>query len=108
MRIASLLLSVVRHSDVVARTGGEEFVVLMPRTDLTAAMACCERALAAIRTEAWDDIADGLTMTASVGIAGAGEAERFDDVAALADTRLYAAKRGGRDRVVAQQLGSAG
>ena len=47
-------------------------------------------------------------MTASVGIAGAGEAERFDDVAALADTRLYAAKRGGRDRVVAQQLGAAG
>jgi diguanylate cyclase (GGDEF)-like protein len=88
VRIADLLLGVVRHSDVVARTGGEEFVVLMPRTDLPAAMACCERALAAIRAEAWGDIADGLTMTASVGIAGAGEAERFDDVAALADSRL--------------------
>ena len=104
VRVASLLMSVVRHSDVVARTGGEEFVVLMAHTDLAAAAACCERALAAIRSESWEDIAPGLTVTASVGIAGAGEAERFDDVAALADTRLYAAKRAGRDRVVAQPL----
>jgi PleD family two-component response regulator len=75
----------------------------MAHTDLADAAACCERALAAIRSETWEEIAPGLTVTASVGIAGAGEAERFDDVAALADTRLYAAKRGGRDRVVAQQ-----
>ena len=74
MRVASLLMSVVRHSDVVARTGGEEFVVLMAHTDLAAAAACCERALAAIRAESWEDIAAGLTVTASVGIAGAGEA----------------------------------
>ena len=104
VRVASLLMSVVRHSDVVARTGGEEFVVLMAHTDLAAAAGCCERALTAIRSESWEDVAPGLTVTASVGIAGAGEAERFDDVAALADTRLYAAKRAGRDRVVAQPL----
>jgi diguanylate cyclase (GGDEF)-like protein len=100
VRVANLLLSVVRHSDVVARTGGEEFVLLMPRTDLAAAVSCCERALAAIRGAAWSDIAPGLSVTASVGIAGAGEGAEFDAIASLADSRLYAAKRAGRDRVV--------
>jgi diguanylate cyclase (GGDEF)-like protein len=100
VRVANLLLSVVRHSDVVARTGGEEFVLLMPRTDLAAAVRCCERALSAIRDAGWSDIAPGLRVTASVGIAGADEGTEFDVIASLADSRLYAAKRAGRDRVI--------
>ena len=100
VRVANLLLSVVRHSDVVARTGGEEFVLLMPRTDLAAAVSCCERALSAIRGASWSDIAPGLRVTASVGIAGADEGGEFDAIASLADSRLYAAKRAGRDRVI--------
>jgi diguanylate cyclase (GGDEF)-like protein len=100
VRVAELLLSVVRHSDVVARTGGEEFVLLMPRTDLPAAVRCCERALSAIRGACWSDVAPGLRVTASIGIAGADEGMEFDAIAALADSRLYAAKRAGRDRVI--------
>lgn len=100
VRVAALLLDVVRHSDVVARTGGEEFVLLMPRTDIAAARICCERALTAIRDSDWNDVAEGLRVTASVGIAAAGEAESLDRVAVLADSRLYAAKRSGRDRIV--------
>jgi two-component system cell cycle response regulator len=98
IRIASLLLGVVRHSDVVVRTGGEEFVLLMPMTDRAAAARCCERALDAIRDADWAAVAPGLEITASVGTACAGEG---DDLAALADRRLYAAKRAGRDRIVA-------
>ncbi len=98
VRIAGLLLGVVRHSDVVVRTGGEEFVLLMPASDRSAARHCCERALQAIRDAGWDEVAPGLTVTASVGIASSGES---DDLAALADRRLYAAKRAGRDRIVA-------
>ena len=100
IRVAALLLSVVRHSDVVARTGGEEFVLLMPRTELGPAVRCCERALSAIRDASWSDIAPGLRVTASVGIAGADEGAEFDAIASLADARLYAAKRAGRDRVI--------
>jgi diguanylate cyclase (GGDEF)-like protein len=98
IRVAGLLLGVVRHSDVVVRTGGEEFVVLMPASDRDAATRCCERALQAIRDADWSDLAPGLTVTASVGVACADEA---DDLSALADRRLYDAKRAGRDRVVA-------
>jgi diguanylate cyclase (GGDEF)-like protein len=99
VRVAGLLLDVVRRSDVVARTGGEEFVLLMGDADADAARHCCERALTAIRTFDWDMVAPGLTVTASAGIARSGEAIGLDRVASLADRRLYDAKRLGRDRV---------
>ena len=53
MRIAALLLGEVRGQDVVVRTGGEEFVLLMPHTDAGAAAACCERLRSSIRNEPW-------------------------------------------------------
>ena len=100
IRVAGLLLDVVRGSDVVARTGGEEFVLLMPASDADAAKHCCERALSAIRDFDWSSVAAGLAVTASAGIARSGEAIGLDRVASLADRRLYDAKRLGRDRVV--------
>src|SRR5207237_8445192 len=67
VRVAGLLCDVLRESDVVVRSGGEEFLVLMPLTDAHAAAACCERLRSAIRDEPWERVADGLTVTASVG-----------------------------------------
>jgi diguanylate cyclase (GGDEF)-like protein len=104
VRVAGLLLDVVRRSDVVARTGGEEFVLLMPASDEDAAMHCCERALAAIRGADWSSLAPGLAVTASAGIARSGEALGLDRIAALADRRLYDAKRLGRDRAVSRSI----
>ncbi len=43
MRVAALLLGALRGQDVVVRTGGEEFVLLMPQTDAKAAESACER-----------------------------------------------------------------
>jgi diguanylate cyclase (GGDEF)-like protein len=101
VRVAARLLGALRQADVVVRTGGEEFVVLMPRTGPNAAAACCERLRAAIAGEPWDDVVPGLRVTASVGLASAREGDALDALASLADDRLYAAKRAGRDRVVA-------
>jgi diguanylate cyclase (GGDEF)-like protein len=107
VRTAVLLRAVVRTSDVVARSGGEEFVLLMPHTGAAAAAAVCERLLAALRAESWQRIGAGLRVTASAGIAtwpdDGGAATGVVDpeaIAAVADERLFAAKRGGRDRVV--------
>jgi diguanylate cyclase (GGDEF)-like protein len=102
VRVAGLLVQALRMEDVVVRTGGEEFVLLMPRADAAAAAACCERLLATIRDDAWERIAEGMTVTASVGIATARDGIEPDVIAQLADRRLYEAKRGGRDRVVVQ------
>jgi diguanylate cyclase (GGDEF)-like protein len=100
MRVAALLLGGVRGQDVVVRTGGEEFVLLMPQTDLIAAAACCERVRKSISNEPWDALVPGLSLTASVGVATADDARDLQALAELADRRLYEAKRTGRDRVI--------
>ena len=90
------------HDDVIGRVGGEEFVVLSPGNDLRRTLALGER----IRTgvERAQLVFDGhaLGMTVSVGVTEAAPGER--DVTALlqrADAALYAAKRAGRNRVMA-------
>jgi diguanylate cyclase (GGDEF)-like protein len=100
MRVAALLLGGVRGQDVVVRTGGEEFVLLMPQTDASAAEACCQRVRHAIRDEPWGAIVPGLSLTVSAGVATADDASDLQTLAELADRRLYMAKRTGRDRVV--------
>ena len=81
------------------RAGGEEFVLLMPRTGAADAAACCERLRLAVHGEPWEAIAAGLEVTASVGVVSAGEGADIDGLTREADRRLYDAKRLGRDRV---------
>ena len=101
MRVASLLLGGLRGQDVMVRTGGEEFVLLMPQTDIEAAAAACERLRQTIRDEPWEHVAPGMALTASVGVATAPDASDLDALTELADRRLYEAKRAGRDCVIA-------
>jgi diguanylate cyclase (GGDEF)-like protein len=101
VRAAQLLTKVLRASDIIVRSGGEEFLVLMPRTDANAAAAGCDRIRLAIREEPWEEIAPGLTLTTSVGLATAENAGDLEALVKLADKRLYDAKRSGRDCVVA-------
>jgi diguanylate cyclase (GGDEF)-like protein len=100
VRAAALLCDVLRQPDIVVRSGGEEFLVLMPATEENAANACCERIRQRIRGEPWEHIAAGLAVTASVGVASTDDPSQFAALARLADQRLYDAKRSGRDRVV--------
>ena len=100
MRVARLLADHVRSGDVVVRTGGEEFAVLMPRSGREEAGACCERLRAEISAAPWYEVAPGLAVTASIGVASAAGCPDVGDLERVADERLYAAKRAGRDRVV--------
>jgi diguanylate cyclase (GGDEF)-like protein len=100
VRVAALLCDVLRQSDIVVRSGGEEFLVLMPVTEVHAATACCERIRQRIGDESWEHIAVGLAVTASVGVASTDDPDQLAALARLADQRLYEAKRSGRDRVV--------
>ena len=92
-----------RGVDLACRLGGEEFVILMPETELRRAFQIGERLRAAIASETFKVNAQtDLRMTASVGVA---TLEMADDTSATlykrADTALYAAKNGGRNRVMA-------
>ncbi|MGD0455140.1 MAG: diguanylate cyclase [Solirubrobacteraceae bacterium] len=100
VRVAALLCDVLRQSDIVVRSGGEEFLVLMPGTEVHAATACCERIRQRIHDESWERIAAGLAVTASVGVASTDDPDQLAALARSADQRLYEAKRSGRDRVV--------
>ncbi len=100
VRVAGLLLDVLRDTDIVVRSGGEEFLVLMPSTDVGAGRAACERIRHAVESEAWERIAPGLRITASVGVASTHAPDDLGALVNLADQRLYDAKHAGRNCVV--------
>jgi diguanylate cyclase (GGDEF)-like protein len=88
----------LRGFDSLYRIGGEEFVIVLPRTTLAQGAEIAERVRAALELAR----PGGLDVTASFGVAASTE-----DVVAEADRALYAAKRRGRNRVVAAGLSSA-
>lgn len=93
-----------RGIDLACRLGGEEFVIIMPDTDLARALQVAERVRACIAAEKFQVNAESmLAVTASVGVA---TLERQEDTPETlfkrADLALYAAKREGRNRVVAE------
>lgn len=100
IRAAALLCDALRGADTVVRSGGEEFVLVMPATGERAAAACCERIRAAVRGADWEQVAPGLALTTSVGLATTQDQHDLETALRIADQRLYCAKRSGRDRVV--------
>ena len=86
----------MQGSDMVARFGGDEFMVLLNDCDREDASARMQRVLDAIRGVR---LTDDVQLTASIGIAARRPDEDFDAWFARADEALYAAKRAGRDRV---------
>ena len=100
--IASRLLGGLRQSDIAGRYGGEEFAIVLPETDITSAtQIVAERLRDAIAARTIDTARGPLQLTISVGVAGVDlEHEHLLDALGRADVALYAAKHGGRNRVV--------
>jgi diguanylate cyclase (GGDEF)-like protein len=93
-----VLAAHVRAGDVVCRTGGEEFGVILPNADQREATHCAERLVSAIRDATWS-IAGPMTASAGVAVAP----DHAGTVATLfkaADECLLTAKAQGKDRVV--------
>jgi diguanylate cyclase (GGDEF)-like protein len=88
----------MRHGDVLVRWGGEEFLLIMPRTMLDQAATAIDR----LRKAGFGERPEGGPVTASIGIAewSADQAADWKQLVEIADQRMYAAKQGGRDRVV--------
>lgn len=100
-RLAQICRQGLRATDSFGRLGGEEFVALLPETDLAHAREVAERLVQAVR-EARVEPGDGrvVTFTISVGITCAQWSSRdIDAVIQAADQQLYRAKNEGRDRV---------
>jgi diguanylate cyclase (GGDEF)-like protein len=99
-QIARTLRAHVRESDLVARIGGEEFLVGVDGLSLTDATARCELLRAGVASFDWESLQPGLAVTISIGLAMVAPGGDLAAATALADQRLYAAKRQGRNCVV--------
>jgi len=96
---ASVLRKFCRSSDLAARIGGEEFVLLLPGADLAAACAIAERVRAEIAFRAFTPLPSGVRITLSAGVAVDTLQGDAEDVMRAADAALYRAKNEGRDRI---------
>jgi diguanylate cyclase (GGDEF)-like protein/putative nucleotidyltransferase with HDIG domain len=97
-RVAALLEDECRRIDFLARSGGEEFAIVLPETDQHSAFLFAEELLEQIRKTFGPP---GIELTASAGIANSPEhATEVTGLSAAADQALYAAKALGRDRAV--------
>jgi len=95
---ADLLRRTARETDLVARHGGEEFIVLLPEADEKEAVGLAQRILDAVRIHPWNFA----PVTVSIGASGLTDATpNAARLVTLADEALYASKREGKDRVVA-------
>lgn len=100
---ARILSRTVRTSDIAVRTGGDEFVILAPRTGVDEAVHVAERVREAAHAGGLHE--PRLAVTVSAGVASWQPGRSAGEVLSLADAMLYEAKRTGRDRVVAQPAG---
>jgi diguanylate cyclase (GGDEF)-like protein len=92
----------VRGIDLLGRLGGEEFAIALPGISSEAALQVAERVRVRVATTPLVHGAHTIQLTVSIGVATARPVDRtLEQILARADARLYAAKNGGRDRVVA-------
>jgi diguanylate cyclase (GGDEF)-like protein len=104
--VARLLEAAVRDGDLVARIGGEEFAVWLPRTPLAEGLDVAERIRQSVAGTTWHWSGSPYSLTTSCGVAA--YPQPIDDVANLpasADAALYRAKQAGRNRVEKAEAG---
>ncbi|WP_412478407.1 diguanylate cyclase [Azonexus sp. IMCC34839] len=103
-KLSATALDSLRGTDSFGRFGGEEFVILLPETDLGSAILVIERLLDNIRAcEVISDAGELVKFTVSAGIAISNPDDDTDALIRRADEALYEAKKGGRNRWVGPQ-----
>ena len=99
-QVAETLLAALRAGDELGRWGGEEFVFLLPATDLPNARLCAERMREAVAARRLAK-PEHLALSVSIGVAALQPGESASALLVRADRAMYRAKEEGRDRVCA-------
>ena len=98
--LASFMRRSIRQADFVGRYGGDEFLIILPRTDGPGAATMAQRVHKALQRAQMHDAEGGaLEVTASLGAAEYCEGDDEDSLISRADAALYRAKQAGRNRV---------
>lgn len=96
VKVAEFVRSKVRATDMAGRWGGEEFVIILPETDINGALSLADK----IRTQiASADLAEIGHQTASFGVTAYADGDDINSIIARADAGLYLAKEGGKNQV---------
>jgi diguanylate cyclase (GGDEF)-like protein len=97
----------LRGFDVFGRLGGEEFLIVLPGTDLAGALVVAERVRAAVETAGFPGLPAGGRVSVTLGVAQRGRGEEISALLDRADRALYAGKAAGRNRVESDRPGKA-
>jgi diguanylate cyclase (GGDEF)-like protein len=100
IEVARRLRARVRGQDCVARWGGEEFLLLLPDTDLAGAAALSEQLRATVAGSPCEIDGHAIGLSLTLGVCQFRSGMSLDDCVQVADEALYAGKRAGRNRVV--------
>ena len=99
--VATVVKAQIRPGDTLCRVGGEEFALVLPHTPLALATQAAELIRLAVENTACDVDGTIIPSTLSLGVAQLGPGEIPEGLYRRTDERLYAAKHGGRNRVIA-------
>lgn len=97
LSLSKIISNIIRKTDVFGRIGGEEFVLILPGTDIKSAKEFAERIRLCIENEKFSGVNH---ITISLGVTQCIEEDKLRPLFKRADTALYAAKNDGRNRVV--------
>jgi diguanylate cyclase (GGDEF)-like protein len=105
--LAQVVIGELRSADILAKYGGDEFVIILPQTGRGGAKILAERIRAAVEAHEFPGEEEGMQITSSMGIATYPEdAQATRELLESADSALYEAKRQGRNRVHAVASGA--
>jgi diguanylate cyclase (GGDEF)-like protein len=106
--MADACKKLMRPTDIVARYGGEEFIITLTHTEEPGAVKVAERLRQAVSEIALATERGTLSFTISIGVSTYVKSNRLEQIIGAADEALYAAKKGGRNRVCASGAATPG
>ncbi|MDF1567077.1 MAG: GGDEF domain-containing protein [Spirochaetaceae bacterium] len=101
-KVAGAISGVLRKQDVVARWGGEEFLIMLPETSITGGTVAMEKVRAAVESLRLPAYGDRISVTVTIGVAVTTGDVPIESSIVQADAALYRGKNSGRNKVVLQ------
>jgi len=103
-KFSSILLDAIRSTDSCFRIGGEEFIILLPETNIDGAWKTAEKIRICVEKEQFNDVEYPVTVSIGIATIHQQHLERGDELMSFADKALYKAKENGRNRTEKSEL----